>query len=432
MALLLPIFLISYLLGAVPFGYLVAHWRGVDILKAGSGNIGATNVGRVLGRRWGILVFVLDLAKGALPVLAALQAPLWSGLDVSPEAAGVTAGSAAFLGHLFPIYLHLRGGRGVATGAGVVLVLLPGPTLAGLAAWLVVVASTRYVSLASLTGAAVILGLRLMRGPAVWTEPALYVTLFCLVAVTFVFVRHAANMGRLLRGEENRLKDTVAMFTLAKTLHVLAVGLWFGSVAFFTFVVALSLFDTFDKVSREEPRPIWFPLAPEFAGKPPSPRFPDPLRKEQGSRAAGAAVGPIFPVYFALQAACAAVAAVTSLSWRSFGRVHRVRAAIFVAALVTVGLGWWLETVVSDLRIPRNNATDAVLRAGTPSETQVREAEAARQEFGQWHLYSLLADFATLLLVTAGMGFAAALPASGGRESPGGSSSPGDSRPPLA
>src|SRR6266849_10612035 len=127
--------LISYLIGAIPFGYLIARWRGVDILKVGSGNIGATNVGRVLGSRFGILVFVLDFAKGAVPVGAAiivrnsLKVTQGSGdLGSLVSALPVLAGLSAFVGHLFPVFLRFHGGKGVATGAGVVAVLLPGPT----------------------------------------------------------------------------------------------------------------------------------------------------------------------------------------------------------------------------------------------------------------------------------------------------------------
>src|SRR5437867_8872481 len=110
----------AYLVGGIPFGYAVARWRGVDILRQGSGNIGATNVGRVLGRRFGILVFLLDFAKGALPVAAAMRVGAESGVaDVlGDDGLPVLAGLAAFLGHLFPVYLHFRGGKGVATEAG--------------------------------------------------------------------------------------------------------------------------------------------------------------------------------------------------------------------------------------------------------------------------------------------------------------------------
>src|SRR5437667_12178018 len=104
----------SYLLGAIPFGWVIARSRGIDLFHAGSGNIGATNVGRILGKRFGLLVFALDFAKGAVPTFLCLR---WLGVT-----AGVTAGLAAFIGHLFPVYLRFRGGKGVATGTGVVAV----------------------------------------------------------------------------------------------------------------------------------------------------------------------------------------------------------------------------------------------------------------------------------------------------------------------
>src|SRR3954466_8745482 len=111
--------LISYLVGAVPFGYIVARLRGVDIFAAGSGNIGATNVGRVLGRKFGLLVFALDFLKGAVPVAFTRH--------FCPEIAWapIAGGLAAFVGHMFPIYLRFRGGKGVATGTGVVAMVLP-------------------------------------------------------------------------------------------------------------------------------------------------------------------------------------------------------------------------------------------------------------------------------------------------------------------
>ena len=115
--------LAGYLVGAVPFGYLVARARGVDIFKHGSGNIGATNVGRVLGRPFGVLVFVLDFAKGALPVVAARALAPHYVVNLRSEELGVVAGLAAVLGHLFPVYLRFHGGKGVATAAGVVGVL---------------------------------------------------------------------------------------------------------------------------------------------------------------------------------------------------------------------------------------------------------------------------------------------------------------------
>src|SRR5262245_21234928 len=157
MALALCTFLLAYLVGAIPFGYLVGRWRGVDIFSQGSGNIGATNVGRVLGRRFGVLVFVLDFAKGALPAATAawlVKSPVSQvGHLLPPGTLPVVVGLAAFLGHLFPIYIHFRGGKGVATGAGVVAVLLPGPALGAVLVWLALICATRYASLASMLAA---------------------------------------------------------------------------------------------------------------------------------------------------------------------------------------------------------------------------------------------------------------------------------------
>src|SRR6476620_5076490 len=112
---------VAYLIGAIPFGYLIGRARGVDLFKAGSGNIGATNAGRVLGRKIGTLVFLLDFLKGALPVAAILPLAqsLAPGADTTlgpPDVLRVSAAALAFLGHLFPVYLGFRGGKGIATG----------------------------------------------------------------------------------------------------------------------------------------------------------------------------------------------------------------------------------------------------------------------------------------------------------------------------
>lgn len=203
----------GYLIGAIPFGYLVAWAKGVNIFEHGSGNIGATNVGRVLGRKYGILVFVLDLAKGAVP--AAVASWLAPRLDLGfwPNSLPVGAGLAAFLGHLFPVYLGFRGGKGVATGAGVVLVLLPWTALGALLIWLCVVLTSRYVSLASVLAASGLCGLRIWLTPQPFAENHIVLTGFCIVAAVLVLVRHHANLVRLVAGTESQLKwpsDTTA------------------------------------------------------------------------------------------------------------------------------------------------------------------------------------------------------------------------------
>jgi acyl-phosphate glycerol 3-phosphate acyltransferase len=430
--------LLSYLTGAVPFGYLVARARGIDIFKEGSGNIGATNVGRVLGRKFGILVFLLDFAKGAVPVAVASWAAGRLDLSLPPHTLPVLAGLAAFLGHLFPLYLNFRGGKGVATGAGVVAFLLPLPALGAVLVWLAVVCATRYVSLASLLAVVGLCVIRLATAPSLFGEDAVILNLFCLLAAGLVVERHRANITRLLHGNENQLKDSPAMQVLTRTVHVLAMGLWFGMAIFFSLVAAVSLFGTFETEaikparaeSGQEARPVWFPLPDLFDQDPAkwkrpasvtgTPLFPsaESVRKEQGSRAAGAAVGPLFDWYFLLQGICGLLAVAPALAWSRIEphvRAHKLRAVVLLVALATVVGGWPLERTVSALRQGRNDATDVLLQtakqdpAGIP-EDMYRAAVDARTTFGTWHLYSLLLNFATLGLVTVGMALTARLP----------------------
>ncbi len=404
----MPFYLLAaYLIGAVPFGYLIARARGVDILREGSGNIGATNVGRVLGRRFGTLVFVLDFAKGAVPTALA-RAVAGEGLpDLLPAAVGL----AAFLGHLFPVYLRFRGGKGVATGAGVVAVLVPEPAAGALLVWFAVLLAARYVSLASLAAAVALAGLRLALVPEPFAQDNVVLSTFCLVAAGLVALRHRANVGRLLRGNENRLRETRTMLLLAKTMHVLALGLWFGTTIFFSFVVGLSLLRTFEGLTEKEARPFWLPVPPELNRASPGPSFPDPLRKEQGSRIFGAAVGPIFPWYYGIQLVCGVLATATAFAWYHDGTVHKARFFALAAALVAVGIGWWLEHKVGARRVVRSETSDAVLQAASPTPEMLKAAVQARADFGRWHGYSLLANFAAILLVLVGMALAAQLPA---------------------
>jgi hypothetical protein len=193
------------------------------------------------------------------------------------------------------------------------------------------------------------------------------------------------------------------MPSLLRVLHVFSVALWFGSVAFFT-AAGLLIFDAFREVSERpaDRRPLWLPLPEAFARPSPGQGFPDPLRLEQGSRAAGVAVGRVFPFYYGLQAGCALVAALTALvlARSGDGSAHRWRSLLCLLALLTVLGGWWLEVRVSELREPRNALTDEVL-AAEPSPELLDEARQARAAFGRWHGYSLAQNFATLLLVAA-------------------------------
>ena len=394
--------LAAYFIGAVPFGYLVARMRGVNIFEHGSGNIGATNVGRVLGRPLGLFVFALDFAKGASPVaLALLLKPhfnddLWQRGYVE-----VAAGLTAFLGHLFPIYLKFRGGKGVATGAGAVLVLVPIPFVIGLFVWIVVLAASRMVSLASI-GAVLALTAAHLRQPSAWdwAEPRSW---FCVVAGALVVVRHHANIVRLFNGTESQLKETIVMRQLSKSLHVLALGMWFGMSVFFTFVVAFSLFGAFETAAHQEKREKWFPQPIMFRGE----AEIDPA-KEQGSRAAGHAIGPMFTWYFALQGLCGFIALATALPWLKYAHessVPRWRINLLLAAVAFVLVGWPLERKVHELREPRNHLTEVYLQDRTDPAKKDAMLEA-RAEFFQWHMGSVFVNLAVILFVTAAMALA--------------------------
>jgi acyl phosphate:glycerol-3-phosphate acyltransferase len=189
--------LLGYVLGSIPFAYIAGKLaRGIDLRQHGSGNLGATNVYRTLGAKIAAVVFILDTLKGALPVLAVRQYAVGAHLELWAIAAGV----AAIIGHAKPIFLLWKGGgKGVATAGGVFLALAPIPALASMAAFVVVLLLTGYVSVSSLT-AAVVLPLVLAATSGVRT-PLFAVS---VVIALFVFWTHRANIGRLRRGEEHR------------------------------------------------------------------------------------------------------------------------------------------------------------------------------------------------------------------------------------
>jgi acyl phosphate:glycerol-3-phosphate acyltransferase len=188
--------LVAYLCGSIPAAYLAGRAHGVDLRKHGSGNLGATNVVRVLGAKVGALVFAFDVAKGALPVALL---PRWV-QEPRPDLWAIAFGLAAIVGHVRPVFLLGRGGgKGVATASGVFIALAPVPMLASLATFAAVLYATGYVSLGSLSGAIVLpVALLITRGP---TSPLFLIS---SVVAAFVFWTHRANIGRLRRGEEHR------------------------------------------------------------------------------------------------------------------------------------------------------------------------------------------------------------------------------------
>jgi len=194
-----PIFgvIISYLAGSIPSAYIAGRLRGVDLRKRGSGNLGATNVVRVLGAKTGGVVFIADVLKGFLPVYFL---PIYTG-TLPPGWWALGFGAAAILGHVKPIFLLGKGGgKGMATATGVFLALAFVPMLVAEAVWIATFYFTRYVSLASLLGAAV-LPIALL---AWYRDPRSPIFIASVIIAAFMFWTHRANIGRLRRGEEHR------------------------------------------------------------------------------------------------------------------------------------------------------------------------------------------------------------------------------------
>jgi acyl phosphate:glycerol-3-phosphate acyltransferase len=197
--------LIAYLAGSIPSAYVAGRLRGVDLRQHGSGNLGATNVVRVMGAKIGAVVFLADFLKGFLPTyFLAMYAE-----TLRPDVWALVYGVAAILGHVKPIFLLGRGGgKGVATAGGVFMALAFVPVLVTQVVWITVFYFSRYVSLASLAGA-----LALPIAMLVWfRNPASPVFIASVVIAAFVFWTHRANIGRLRRGEEHRFvkKGTAA------------------------------------------------------------------------------------------------------------------------------------------------------------------------------------------------------------------------------
>ncbi|MCD6303685.1 MAG: glycerol-3-phosphate 1-O-acyltransferase PlsY [Planctomycetes bacterium] len=202
--------LAAYVIGSTPFAVIIARRLGHDLRAEGSGNVGATNCGRVCGRKWGYLCFALDVAKGLVPVMLAglviRRASPGRVPDALHQAAWLLVGCGAVAGHVFSFWLKFRGGKGVASSLGVVLGVWPYFTFAGLVAlgvWLVVTLASRYVSLGSIAAAVVFLpAFAVLNWPPtdLWPMGA-----FAAAMVALIIVRHRGNISRLLAGRENKI-----------------------------------------------------------------------------------------------------------------------------------------------------------------------------------------------------------------------------------
>lgn len=192
--------LFFFLLGSIPTGYLMGRARGIDVRLHGSGNIGATNVGRVLGRNWGLAAFACDFLKGFLALFLLRIFVFPQDLSWTVELLLVACGIAAVLGHTFTPWLGFKGGKGVATSAGVLGALLPAALVIVFSLWAIVVLICRYVSVGSLLAAVALPPITLWLYPGQWV----YFALACLICVLVVW-RHCSNIQRLLAGTESKL-----------------------------------------------------------------------------------------------------------------------------------------------------------------------------------------------------------------------------------
>ncbi|HEX2966101.1 MAG TPA: glycerol-3-phosphate 1-O-acyltransferase PlsY [Syntrophorhabdaceae bacterium] len=188
----LSLIVVAYLVGSIPVGILLARLKGKDPRKTGSGNIGATNVMRSAGKLFGILTLFGDILKGFVPVFITV-------LLKEPDAVVALVGLAAFVGHLFPIFLGFKGGKGVATGAGVFLAIGPLSVLFSFMVFAVVFLIWRYVSLGSLLGT-----ISIVLFFVIFREPPAFIVLALLIGIG-VYIKHSPNIRRLLSGTENKI-----------------------------------------------------------------------------------------------------------------------------------------------------------------------------------------------------------------------------------
>ncbi len=205
--------IVSYFVGAIPFAWIFARLHGKNLYNIGSGNIGANNLSRALGRRWGYFCFSLDVLKGMVPTLLAtiLAGP---DADVLQLTACIAAGAAAILGHIFPVYLKFKGGKGVSTSFGAAVGLWPYYTICAAVAitiWLIVVLLSRYVSLASITAA---ISFPLCLAAIIifndsWQLNKLWPLLLAATAIAvMVIFRHQSNIKRIIAGTENKIGES--------------------------------------------------------------------------------------------------------------------------------------------------------------------------------------------------------------------------------
>ncbi len=209
--------IISYLIGAIPFGYLIAVAKGIDIRTQGSGNIGATNVGRVLGRKYGLIIFILDMLKGlavvffvptavssVVNILTTTDLPVLYDSTQTGNLLVIICGFCAVLGHAFPVYLKFKGGKAVATSFGVFIWLAPISIAIAFGVWLLTVIVTRYVSLGSIIGALSLVVAIVVVVNSPFVDNA-YLTAMSVAIAILIIVKHTSNIQRIIARTEKKV-----------------------------------------------------------------------------------------------------------------------------------------------------------------------------------------------------------------------------------
>jgi acyl phosphate:glycerol-3-phosphate acyltransferase len=206
--LLIAIFIISYLTGAIPWGFVIGKLKGVDIREHGSGNIGATNVTRTIGKRWGVLCFFIDFLKGFLPVIVVkiLFPNILFLTSTQISIAIILAVLGTVIGHMYPIYLKFKGGKGVSTGAGALVAITPYAVICGLVVWVTVFKISKYVSLASIISAVSVAILSFIFSCTNIYPLNTALLYFIVFVAVMAVIKHKSNIKRLLNGTENSFK----------------------------------------------------------------------------------------------------------------------------------------------------------------------------------------------------------------------------------
>ncbi len=201
---LVLVLIFSYLFGSIPWGFIIGKLKGVDIREHGSKNIGATNVTRVLGKPFGYLCFALDFSKGFLPsylMMFVISLP-----SAAKDGGVILAILGIFLGHIFPVYLKFKGGKGVATGAGAILAVSPLAAVMGFIVWVIIFKTTRYVSAASIIAAIIVPLLTIIFSATGTYQLSIHLQTFVAVIGAIAILKHKSNIARLINGTEYRFE----------------------------------------------------------------------------------------------------------------------------------------------------------------------------------------------------------------------------------